>query len=316
MALFCAALAPSVRYEDLAFTLAVVLACWFQGRRSAAALTGVCSLVPLAGFSLFLHKDGLPWLPTSVLVKGGVVGNGTSPIHQVMRLLRFASQHYILDVAGNTILLMGVVLLVLAWNPRADAIQRKVLGAAALGVWLVIAFGPYGWFYRYEVCVRIFATLVLLGVLCGRQRVSAGVLATSLAVVGSPYIGGIFLTPIVSTRIYRQQFQMHRFAHDFYHGNIAVNDLGWVSYDHGDKNFVLDLWGLGSPEAAMQGNKSTAWMEDVARRHDIGLVMIYPEAFAKVPSSWTPIAVIHQRTGFFAGGRNVFRCVVLRNLEE
>jgi hypothetical protein len=302
VALFCAALAPSVRYEDLAFTLPVVLSCWFQGRRSAALLTGGCSLIPLAGFSLFLHRDGLPWLPTSVLVKGGVIGNGTNPIHRVVQLLRFASQHYILDVAGNTILLMGVVLLFLAWSKKANTTQKKVLSAAALGVWLVIGFGPYGWFYRYEVCVRIFATLILLGVLCSRQRVSAGVLATSLAVAGSPYIAGIFLTPIVSTRIYRQQFQMHRFADEFYHGNVAVNDLGWVSYDHGDKNYVLDLWGLGSTEAAMQGDKSTAWMEDIARRHDVGLVMIYPKAFADAPRSWVEIGVIHQRDGLFLGG--------------
>ena len=30
--------------------------------------------------------------------------------------------------------------------------------------------------------------------------------------------------------IYYQQQQMHRFAADYYKGNVAVNDLGWVAY--------------------------------------------------------------------------------------
>ena len=301
LALFCAAVGPAVRYEDLAFTLPVVLVCWFQNRRVAATLTGICSVLPLAGFSLFLHHAGLPWLPTSVLVRGGIAENAHSPIHSLLSLFRSEVLLYFLDSAANAILLMGVILLALVWKQKGSPMQKKVLAGAALAVWLVIAFGPSDFFFRYGACVRVFGTLVLLGVLCSKQRVSPGVLAVSLAVVAFPHIDSTFLTPVVSTRIYRQQFQMHRFVQDFYHGNVALNDLGWVSYDHGDKNFVLDLFGLGSPEAAKQVDKSTAWMEEITRRHDVGLVMIYPEWSAQVPASWIPIAEIHQRDGLFSG---------------
>ena len=196
---------------------------------------------------------------------------------------------------------MGLILIVLAWRERASPARRLALAASALGVWLMIAFGPFGWFYRYEVCVRVFAVLILVGILCGQQRISVGRLAASLTLVGAPYFAAIFLTPIACTRIYRQQFQMHRLADDFYEGSVAVNDLGWVSFGHGDKSYVLDLFGLGSREAATQADKSTTWMAEIVRRHDVGLVMIYSVWFAPPPAAWTPIAVLHQRTGLFIG---------------
>ncbi len=68
--LVCTAVAPMVRYENLAITaaLAVALLGWRQRGRAAALVAA--SLAPLLLFSLFLHHLGLPWLPTSVLVKG------------------------------------------------------------------------------------------------------------------------------------------------------------------------------------------------------------------------------------------------------
>ena len=50
--------------------------------------------------------------------------------------------------------------------------------------------------------------------------------------------------------VYEQQFQMHRFLANFPGRIVAVNDLGLVSYDRPPGLYVLDLWGLASPEAS------------------------------------------------------------------
>ena len=90
--------------------------------------------------------------------------------------------------------------------------------------------------------------------------------------------------------IYEQQYQMHRLAAEFYRAPVAVNDLGQVSYRNPYP--VLDLWGLGSEEArrARLGAPASPWMDELARRHDVGFAMIYAECFPAVPASWVPVA--------------------------
>jgi hypothetical protein len=94
--------------------------------------------------------------------------------------------------------------------------------------------------------------------------------------------------------IHEQQFQLHRFAVDFYRRPVAVNDLGWVSYRN--PQYVLDLWGLGS-EAARQARLIThqpGWIDDLTRRHDVGVAMIYPSWFdGQIPQGWRLLARLH-----------------------
>lgn len=302
--LLCAALAPLVRYEDLAFTLPVVLVCWLQGRRLAAVWTGLAALLPLLAFSLFLHRLGLYWLPTSVLVKGDVADKhksllvGLGQQMQVMQKVYFS----IKSRSGMCITLMEFLLIFLLWKERKNPMHRNVLAASVLGIGLMMALGPFGWFYRYEVCVRLFAALILVSLLYSWKQIPVWALASGLALVGLFYMRAIVETPAACSQIYRQQYQMHRFLEDYYHGNAAVNDLGWVSFNHGDRRYILDLVGLASQEAAEQGKqKSAAWLADVTQRHRIGLVMIYSKWFPQMPSSWTLVGVLHQRTGHLHG---------------
>jgi hypothetical protein len=302
--LLCAALAPLVRYEDLAFTLPVVLVCWLQGRRQAAIWTGLATLLPLLAFSFFLHSLGLFWLPSSVLVKGGAADSHMSLLQAVGHQMRVMQSIYLSPSShsGMLITLMELSLILLMWVERKNPMRMKVLAAAVLGIGLMMTFGPFGWFYRYEVCVRLFAALILMSLLYGRKQIPMWALAAGLAVVGFPYMQALIETPAACTEIYRQQYQMHRFVDDYYHGNTAVNDLGWVSFNHGDQRYILDLVGLASQEAAEQGKQKTpAWLADIAHRHRVGLVMIYSKWFPQTPSSWTLIGVLNQRTGRLHG---------------
>lgn len=84
---------------------------------------------------------------------------------------------------------------------------------------------------------------------------------------------------------------MHRFATDFYKGNVAVNDLGLVSYRLGAGRYVLDLGGLASLETARELHKDAAWLQGTATRHHVGLVMIYP-GLLPIPTTWVKLGVV------------------------
>ncbi len=283
------ALGPAVRYEAVGLTLAVALALAGRGeRRKALALLGV-SLLPLLAFSIFLHREGLPLLPTSVLVKGGVASGGLP--HRLVQLLLDAIKG---AVGQRDRLLLAVLFLTLADLARQtrDRVRRIALGAAALAAGLHLLVGQFNWFHRYEVYMVLFSTLVVLHVLAEQPRILRGWFALGLLACALPYLDATRTLIGATEDIYLQQAQMHRFATEFYTGNIAVNDLGLVSFDRRPGQYVLDLVGLGSAESARHRDKSPAWLDGITRRHNTGLAMIYPEWFGKLPSDWTPIGVL------------------------
>lgn len=301
--LVMAALAPAVRYEDLAFTLSVVLACALQGRRRAATVTGVASLLPLAGLGLFLHAHGLAVLPNSVIVKGGVISArphffAHAPLlDHFLTIVAVNAREYVITPDRWPIVFFAVVLAVqvrLRWRNRT---QRNALGSALIGLVLIMAIGPYGYLFRYDTCYRLFAFLVSFAVLADsgwfRPMVAEAfaLVAACVSLLFTPKI------PREAWNIAHEQKLMQQFSHRLYGRNIAVNDLGWVSFDSQDRFYVLDLGGLASNEASKQRIKDAAWLESITRRHDVGLVMIYRSWFVSVPADWTEVAELHRLGG-------------------
>ncbi len=305
-ALWMAAMAPSVRYEDLAFTLAVALASGAQHRWRAGGLTLAGSLLPLGLFSLFLHHQGLPPLPSSVLVKGGVAG--AHPAGAIHGLLLGAWQNLITVHDGQVRTLTPGLLVLLAalWLDRRSPVRRNALLCASAAIALLYVFGPYGWFYRYDAAFRSFLLLVCLVVLRGRRFGPATSLLLLLGWISFD-LRPLMQTADACTGIYRQQYQMHRFEDEFWRKSVALDDLGWVSVDHRDGAYVLDLDGLASPEAAMQRNKDAAWLRGEVARHGVGLAMIYPKKFESIPAEWVKLGTLkqtHLNYGLL-GGREV-----------
>ena len=121
-------------------------------------------------------------------------------------------------------------------------------------------------------------------------------LLVGMAFVVYDYVLTTVETPVAAEGIYHQQFQMHRFATDFYKQPVAVNDLGWVSYKN--PAFVLDLQGLGSePVRRLRAAHAfdATQMADLVSRYNIGLVMIYESWYPDIPPAWKRIAVLHAR---------------------
>ena len=134
------------------------------------------------------------------------------------------------------------------------------------------------------------------------------------AIASNSYLAVFLITPFVSHNIYAQQYQMHRFAQQYYQQPVAVNDLGLLSYQN--PHYVLDLWGLASKEALAfrQTSDNLEWMHQLVEQSDIDLVMIYPSWFEKegkrLPVKWKKLATLKINGGINFLSNNVnFYCI-------
>ena len=295
-----AILAPAVRYEDLAFTFGVCVACWLQGRRRIAVETFGASLLPLCGFALFLHAHGLAYLPNSVLVKGGLSASGTmgyrllTMLKEHVHLLMFDPQTWPTSILAGVLVWVGTL-------QRQDRTRLHAIGAALLTIIAMMAFGPYGSGYRYDVCVRLFTLLIVFASLSS-MRLLTPLRALALSGAASMlYFAALIHAPWAARHIALEQRQMARFFQDFYRADVGVNDLGWVSFNKSEDTNVLDLWGLASSEAIIpQTMKNAVWLDSITRKHRVGLVMIYTRWFQGIPVSWTAVAELHVRPSVFS----------------
>ncbi len=169
---------------------------------------------------------------------------------------------------------------------------------------LHLLVGQFGWFYRYEAYIMAWVATLLV-VMYRDQLASVlrdvNLWMRSLAAVllvlaaGAPYIQGLVAVPGASANIYLQQYQMHRFVTGWWKDDVAVNDIGWVSYRNG--HHVLDLWGLSSRKALQMRSQSAdttlQWMDDLVQERNIGLVMLYEDWFGGVPNQWTLVGTMH-----------------------
>ncbi len=300
--------APAVRYECLAVALPALLVLLACRRWKAAAFSLVGMLIPLAAFSLFLHANGLGWLPTSVIAKVSTANGRPTP--------NFITDHLIYNLGLRQGQVLGCLFLLLAWlaiaragTPRTERILA-IAGAAAILAHL--SAGQIGWWDRYEIYMVV--TAVLLVIFLGRgffQRLfwsawnqrgwrsylwpplNLALLGGLAWLVGMPYFGNFARTSMASANIYEQQYQMNRFVTGYLRAPVAVNDLGWASF--GSPDYVLDLWGLASPEALADRTTQAGsdWMDRLVRQHGVRLVMIYDTWFRWRPRSWAPVARLH-----------------------
>jgi hypothetical protein len=314
---------PFLRFEGVALAGAAILVMVVVGNLRAA---GLVSAAILAGFGIYaavMQHLVLPFLPSSVLLKSELaasVQEGMTPARIIKTVLSNLSMSYA-DRWGKVFALVVCALLVSAQDCRArwrSLTSPEVLigGTMVLGLGAHLVAGHYGWFYRYEVyavailvCGGIYVLRLALVRLQGKNYIVAqtGVLL-ALAVLVSPYAYAAYLSPRASRNIYEQQFQMHRFATEFFPRRVAVNDLGWVSYDN--KAFVLDLWGLGSEtvrklRAAGQINADA--IADLTNKADIDFAMIYKSWFeGSIPDSWCLMAILQGEQITAASGEVLF----------
>jgi hypothetical protein len=287
-------LLPLWRFEGLAEAGLAIVALGIAGlwrpALAAAAAIATALAIDVAGMTAL----GLPPLPSSVLVKSDIAraGGFAGLVHGVWANV---TGSLATPEAYPAFLLLGLIVirpLLAKTGPR-----HWLVAAVASGTLVAhILFGAWGWFARYEdyaVATGAAAAIVLwrepiAAFLAQPRLVPVAVAAIALLLVGRTYVAAEAATPLASLGIYEQQYQMHRFAADFYRRPVGVNDLGWVGYRN--PNYVLDLWGLGSETArTLRANAANdpGWLERLVAKHRIGLVMIYDSWFTgQIPGSW------------------------------
>ena len=316
-------LGPLGRYENLAVSSPALLYLVLRGRIKPALGAGGVLGAALIAYSRFLRSLGLYPLPTSVIAKSWFVQFGG-----VWKPLALNVYQNLTDAQGG-LLALGLLLLLASVLFNRRRAERLLAGCASLSVALHLLLGGPGSARRYEAYLWAFALLALgylyrhaLRLWVERSRPAPTLLAGAgfTLVIARLYLLLTVISPIGAHSIYRQQYQMHRFAADYYRAPVAVNDIGLVSYrnDH----YVLDLAGPSSIAALRGLSTSTdaAWMEDLARQHDVRLIMLYDAWFPYgLPVAWVPIGrlilsepaygVAYPVVGFYAVGDDAARQV-------
>ncbi|KPL86127.1 hypothetical protein [Herpetosiphon geysericola] len=287
---------PFVRYETLALSVPVLLFLYLKGYRRLAGIGLVGTLLPLAGFSYFLHSLGLGYLPTSVIIKSSLFSNKSS-IEVLMTTLLFSME------ALTWFYLLGMLILIGLKVRNNISRQLSLITATAIGLQLI--FGTtLGAFYRYETYMIVFSTLICLYLY--RESVPAAfitpikttitILVILVMLTVSDYVYNLIYIPVMSNNIYSQQYQMARFTNTYYRGRVGVNDIGLVSYLNND--YTLDLFGLSNIDVIdYRKHQTPNWMEQIASSYNVDLIMIYAEWFPTfIPDQWTKLGDLHLST--------------------
>lgn len=318
-------LAPLVRYEAAALSGIALLYLFWRGYRQAALLVGVGLALTVGGFSVFLLSMGLNFLPASVTAKSVTMG-----ADGIVQGILWNMLDQVLNFTGAWLYFLCAGLIYGVWKQRVDPLVRPVI-VVVIGMLLMHFFaGRSGWYGRYDIYATVVAVMMFLyayrdAFSAYLQRASVkAILARSVLttlILYLPFLYILLTVPYASNNIYQQQYQMSRFVSEFYQKPVGVNDLGWVAFN--SSQFVLDYGGLASFDvqklrhlqeqkggkrapalgfwSTLGGAPSTTlvdeWMDELAERKGVKLVMIYDNWFNHVPENWVKVGELELSPG-------------------
>lgn len=321
--------APLIRYENLAISLAALAYLFAQKYYKESISASLLLALFTGGFSIFLTLLGLELLPTSVLAKSFVAASSGS-MTSIIKGMRTS-----LENPRGVLLCVGLLghLGYLCFARQSNK-KRQLAAVTIIAIVMHLVAGKYGWYNRYEIYIWSF--LLLMSIYLASDQITKLVaennsktpLVKLIAVpvvfvllTCLPYIEGLASLPIASNNIYEQQYQMHRFVVDYYKKPVAVNDIGYVSYKN--SNYVLDLYGLASVEALnyRKSRRDFGWMNELAKEKKVELVMAYAQWF-KAPNNWIKVGELYlgkekisadsNKVVFFALSNDSYEEVVLK----
>jgi hypothetical protein len=291
MFIFSLIVAPLVRYENFAVTLPVLFYLFWNGERKQATGAFFISTITIILFSSFLYMNDLGLLPTSILVKSSF--NNQSGIWGTLgdRLLNV--KRNILSWHGGLFLLM-VLPIILYFKTK---LTNRIFYMMITSIILHYFAGRFGWYYRYEIYLQLFIIMSLIYYvfqqeittpLKYRKKLLISVFICMSFLNGAPLVNDIY----AARNVYDHHYFMHKFAQEYYTENIAVSDLGYISYDN--EKYILDFGGLAS-KYVFDKNKTSEnneWLTGLAKKYDVKLAILHRKAFPELPKGWKEIAVL------------------------
>ena len=280
--------APAIRLEGLGLSLVASALVMLLGNWRAGVGLFVLALLPVAVFAAALASFGLDPLPNSVVAKLSDTGGAG-----LLGKLGVNSHTY----GGRFLLILSACVLLLgATELRRNRRKGYFALAIAASGFAHLMFGSTGWMDRYETYAtvsQVAALALMLGTVSSFLR-TAAILA---ALVGGLFTYGPYALSIYAWNpkaIAAQHGEMARFAKVYLKAPVAVNDIGYVAWQN--PNYVLDLWGLASPEAlALRlSDGSAGWAGPLAEEKDVRLAMVYDKWLSDaVPATWVRLGVLH-----------------------
>lgn len=322
-------LLTATRYESLSILLIICLLLALRGKPVYALMFGALGFMPIAIYGAISMSKGWFFLPNSVMLKT----NSLSPLSlkNIGACLTCLEQQ---AVGQPSLLLMilaaGILFYLLYGRQKVFWREPSLMLVILIGAGIIhLAASPLNWFYRYEaylIVLGLFAVIPAINEYAPlRLSVSKGesawvkysALALIIIVACLPLldrgIGSLPRTVTATHNIYDQQYQMARFAREFYSGRvIGANDIGAINYFADIR--CLDLWGLANKDVAV-ARKSFAFGSDtiseMAAESDMKVAMIYEQLFPKLPADWVKVGewtirdpvVCEKTVSFYAVGQ-------------
>jgi hypothetical protein len=317
-------LLPLVRFEAAAALAADILVLLAFRRHLHALGVALAGVAVIGGFGLYLHSLGLPWLPNSVLARSHVASTGIELADTgAVALLRAIWSNFRVNLLAFGATHILAMLVALAWGagrnlPRLPLRHGRTewVKLAAAAFFAVIALaqltgGSLISFSRYEIYVLALGVGALLVVfpapvdafLAQMRPLGCAAFCLAVMVLFAGYALRTLDTLAAAGNSHDQQFQLLRFARDFYRGPVAVDHPGRINFRN--PFYVLDLSHLGSEagrEAAAAG-RMAAWRDAELRRHGIGVVLLHQgEHSAPAAATWQPVARLELRNRVVGAG--------------
>lgn len=289
-----------IRYENLSFCLFGIAFLYARGKKKDALLTFGSMALLHTLFALFLYFHQSSFLPTSIMVKRNFLHRDIFPLTHLLETLQ---TDFGLLYGSFTIFFIFCSFLSRTFDKRLLSMGTTFVLLLHLLYGNTQNYGSLatvrGYFFRYEMYV--WTVVLLTSIIISKdvlrqhfQRIPIITVLVFLLIEMTLCARNniVLLTiPNASNNIYEQHFQMHRFVAHFYKKNVAVNDIGYVSYNNDD--YVLDLWGLASKEVWKLRTSfpgKTDWIDSVMHAKNISLAILYDSWFPILPASFTKVA--------------------------
>jgi hypothetical protein len=291
LALALAPLLTATRYEGL-FLIAVISPLFLLRRRWLPGLAlPVLALAPVAAYAVISLVHGGYWLPNSLLMKSNWFNQESGVFAQLAHstlvyLLAPAAAIYAYRLAKGH----GF------WRPEQLALL--VLLVAFVPQVILGRLGPRYEAYLITLGLYGLATSVFALLRATRlpERTQArGALAMGVLLVlpiGLQGAQAVLLTPVATSNIYQQQYQMGRFLRQYYQGQaVAASDIGAIDYLADIR--LLDLAGLGTVETAgafLRGAFDDVFLRQLVRARRVKIAITYESIFGSgPPAAWVVV---------------------------
>lgn len=297
-------LLPLLRFEATAALLADVVVLGLYGRWRHALGVLLVGGLPVLAFCWFLHAQGLPWLPMSVLDRSQVATTGlevtaSGPL-ALLRAVWAAFRQNLMAYGGAHI---ATLLVALCFSFRLEARRMVVIGFCLLIGLAQLAGGSLSSFSRYEIYVLVLALAglmvlhgpVLDGWLVRLRPWRAALVCAAAVFVFAGYGLRTFDAVAATGNVHDQQRTMRNFLVQEWRQPFATNHPGLVNWRNPSP--MLDLAALASYDAWLARRSGAPdWAERLVHRRGIDLAMLYDNAVPNPPpASWQKLARLELR---------------------